>query len=240
MAAASSDRRVTKPATGESLEHLAKTVRSYRKARGLTQRQLAAAAGVTPGLISHIETGRTAPSTSTLLEVVRALNLPLDQLFADGPTDSATSERTLADIDYRAGASPIRVVTDRRVVQDEGRHTIRLESGVTWQLLTRTVDPRLRFMLVTYPPGCASSEADHLLRHDDHEYFYIITGVLRVQLAFEEMTLHAGDALDFDSAIPHRFENPGDTPCIGVWAILPQGLPAPDLTALLDKKGNAQ
>ena len=46
-----------------------------RKAKKLTQAQLAKLVGVTPATISHIETGQTSPPLSTVLKIVAALGL---------------------------------------------------------------------------------------------------------------------------------------------------------------------
>lgn len=47
----------------------------YRKRAGLTQVELAAAANVTQGAITHIESGRTkSPEIVTLRKIVSALN----------------------------------------------------------------------------------------------------------------------------------------------------------------------
>ena len=58
-------------------------IRKYRKAKGMSQEQLAAKAGVGITHISHIETGNTIPSTSTLLDIINALDLSADELFCD-------------------------------------------------------------------------------------------------------------------------------------------------------------
>ena len=60
-------------------------IRKYRKAKGMSQEQLAAKAGVGITHISHIETGNTIPSTSTstLVDIINALDLSADELFCD-------------------------------------------------------------------------------------------------------------------------------------------------------------
>lgn len=46
----------------------------YRKQAGLTQGELAEAAGLTQGAITHLESGRTrSPEIATLRKIVRAL-----------------------------------------------------------------------------------------------------------------------------------------------------------------------
>ena len=58
-------------------------IRKYRKAKGMSQEQLAVKAGVGITHIGHIETGNTIPSTSTLVDIINALDLSADELFCD-------------------------------------------------------------------------------------------------------------------------------------------------------------
>lgn len=68
--------------------------RIYREryARGLTQRELAKAAGLNAMHISHLEAGRKMPSVDTLLKVAKALGVTLDSLASGG--DKETNDNT--------------------------------------------------------------------------------------------------------------------------------------------------
>jgi transcriptional regulator with XRE-family HTH domain len=177
-------------------------LRAARLDTGKTQRQLAAEAGVSAGLIGQFETGRTKPSVATLLAVARVLQLSLDDLFKDAEQSAAWS--------------PL----EARVARLGNRDVITLEGGVTWELLTPEVDHDLTFMLVTYPPESSSSTSSQLLRHDDFEYFYITSGELHVKVGFEETVLKVGDSMSFDSTRPHRFVNrSGSATATGLWCV---------------------
>lgn len=56
-------------------------IRAIRMERGMTQAQLAEAAGVGVTHISHIETGNGIPSLQTFLDVVNALGCSADELL---------------------------------------------------------------------------------------------------------------------------------------------------------------
>src|ERR671921_265211 len=58
-------------------------LRSSRRARGLSLRDLAQRLGVSPSLISQIELGRANPSVSTLYAIVAELDISLDELLFD-------------------------------------------------------------------------------------------------------------------------------------------------------------
>ena len=56
-------------------------IRAYRSHRGMTQGELAAAAGVHPVYISQIETGKRAGSAKTLAAIAGALGVAVDDLI---------------------------------------------------------------------------------------------------------------------------------------------------------------
>ena len=56
-------------------------LRAARTARALSLRELAGRLGVSPSLISQIETGRANPSVSTLYALAAELDVSLDELL---------------------------------------------------------------------------------------------------------------------------------------------------------------
>jgi DNA-binding XRE family transcriptional regulator len=68
-------------------------VRRLRKSIDLTLAELAAAARISPGMLSKIETGSTSPSLGTFNAVAKALNVPIKRLF---PETFLTEESSLA------------------------------------------------------------------------------------------------------------------------------------------------
>ena len=77
-----------------------RAVRVARAARNMSQKELALNAGVKPSFISLIESGRRNPSTSTVLRLSSALEIPVPLL-----TLLASSSNDLKSIDDQtAGA----------------------------------------------------------------------------------------------------------------------------------------
>jgi len=74
-------------------ETLGANVRHYRKARGLSQEQFAAAAGLSPAMMGKIERGETMPSFDSVEKIAAALDVPEAALFATGPMTVPTGER---------------------------------------------------------------------------------------------------------------------------------------------------
>jgi transcriptional regulator with XRE-family HTH domain len=184
-------------------ERAARRLRAAREQRKIGVRELARRVGISPSLVSQIETGKAMPSVSTLYAIVSELDVSLDALFkADEP--SAASEPP--------AAAP--------VVREAGRRTIELESGVTWQRLTADEDPHVDFLHVIYDHGGSSAVGGALMRHAGREYGYVISGRLEVTLQFDRHELGPGESISFDSTVPHLLRNLGDEPVHAVWVVV--------------------
>jgi uncharacterized cupin superfamily protein len=74
-------------------------------------------------------------------------------------------------------------------------------------------------MEILYPPGSSSTTDGRMLRHDDYEYGCLLEGELQVTLGFDVFMLRTGEAIGFDSSVPHLFKNLGTTPARGIWVV---------------------
>ena len=205
-----------RPTRNGKLDHpeMGEALREARAARGLSLRELADRLGVSPSLISQIETGRANPSVSTLYAIAAELDISLDELlFNDrrAPEPAPTVFRAEA-VGTMAPAAPLQRAFDR--------HRIRLASGVLWERLTTQSEPGIEFLHVTYEPGGASGPPDAFQRHPGHEWGYVLSGRLQVRIGFDEYTLEPGDAISINSTIPHRLATIGDEPVEAIWFVL--------------------
>jgi transcriptional regulator with XRE-family HTH domain len=181
-------------------------LRAARQARGLSLRDLARRLGVSPSLISQIETGRANPSVSTLYALASELDVSVDEVLFD---------------DRRAGSAARPTPSPDALLQrSASRRSIRLASGVVWERLTPLSEPDVEFLYVTYEVGGASSPASEYQRHAGHEWGYVLEGSLDVKIGFDDHILEPGDAISFDSTIPHRLANAGDVPVHAIWFVL--------------------
>ncbi len=148
----------------------------------------------------------------------------LSALAAAGTASSVTaspgtaSEGTEPAAAAEAGAEP-----DRRlgpVVTPDRREVLTLDSGVTWELLGRIPHRHLDFLLITYQPGGTSSSSGLLMRHTGMEFGFVVSGQLTLTLGFDIHRLSAGDAVSFDSSMPHAYRNETTEPAVGVWFVL--------------------
>jgi transcriptional regulator with XRE-family HTH domain len=190
-------------------------LRQARQARGLSLRRLATVVGVSPSLISQVETGRAKPSVNTLYALANELGISLDTLlFMD-------TQPPAGDGDAAALSEPIETSVPHDPVQRAAsRSSIRLGSGVVWERLTTESIRNVDFLYVTYEIGGESSPADAFQRHSGQEWGYVLSGTLTVRIGFDEFLLQPGDAISFDSGTPHRLFNSGDVPARAVWFTL--------------------
>jgi transcriptional regulator with XRE-family HTH domain len=190
-------------------------LRAARRERGLSLRVLAERLGVSPSLISQIETGRANPSVSTLYAIAAELDVSLDELLFN--------DRRLPDlrrVDDMNPDSPMAAAIAPHVQRGSDRTSIRLASGVLWERLTTTSEPGVDFLYVTYEVGGASSPANEFQRHAGHEWGFVLSGTLGVAIGFDVVVLHPGDSISIDSGVAHRLYNAGDVPVHGIWFVL--------------------
>jgi transcriptional regulator with XRE-family HTH domain/quercetin dioxygenase-like cupin family protein len=208
------------------MDHLGQRLRAVRVRAGLTLRELARAADVSPSLISQIENGKSQPSVATLYSFSRLLNVSVDELFEE-ETDEALAPvvnggRAVA---HPAGIDPVRVWRQSEysnrvsVVHPTHRPSLEMAEGVVWERLAATPERGVSFMKIGYAPGATSSGDRHDSTHDGYEYGLVLTGILEITIGEEVFVLREGESIGFDSTIPHVLRNPGPEPFEGVWFV---------------------
>jgi transcriptional regulator with XRE-family HTH domain len=213
------------PASG--VPQVGQRIREERLKRGLSLRGLARAVGVSASLISQIETGKSQPSVSTLYAITSALGISVQDVFEAAAVTITDLDATVEHAVGETGP-PTTVLQALSalpagrlgpVVHEDERQLLRLDSGVTWERLGRLPPHTVDFLLVTYAPGGSSSSTGTLMRHAGSEYGVLLRGELVLTLAFEEMTLRAGDSISFESSTPHRYRNDGSEEAVGIWFV---------------------
>ncbi|SIO50790.1 transcriptional regulator, XRE family with cupin sensor [Rhodovulum sp. ES.010] len=180
-------------------------LRELRAKQGLSQRQLAEAAGVPHGQISMVETNKSSPSVATLRRILGGLGIGMSEFFepeANLADDVFFTPDQLKDLTSR-------IYSDR--VDTIGRLTLRQVGNAR--------DFGLQILHETYEPG-ADTGAD-MLSHPASEGGVVVSGELEVTVGNHTKVLKAGDAYLFHSHEPHRFRNISDRVAIVVSACTP-------------------
>lgn len=189
----------------ETLDGIGDRLRVERTKAGISQRELARRLGLSPSLISQVESGLSKPSVGTLYAIVTELGLSLDRMIRGD--------------DFPASGTGIPAESLEPVVRPDQRKAIDLDSGVRWEELTATSEDGIDFLEAIYEVGGASTPDESLMRHHGREYGYIISGTLSVEIGFQRYDLAPGDSIAFDSTEPHRLFNDGDVPVRAIWFV---------------------
>lgn len=206
----------------ESSVHLdlGSELRRIRKAQKLSLRSLATAVGVSPSLLSQVETGKTQPSVSTLYALVNHLGVSLDGLMGQHRPSVMEQSAPRAQGSNNASYSPATSSSNGVVQRAADNPMIEMENGVTWERLadggSDVADP----LIVTYAPGASSSVDGKHMRHSALEYGAIIEGQLILKIDFDEYVLNPGDSFCFDANRPHMYVNNSTRPARGMWFVI--------------------
>lgn len=158
-------------------------VRIQRKKQGVTVADLAAATGISLGMLSKIENGNISPSLTTLQALARGLGVPLTALFR-------RYEEPRAAMHVRAGEG---VDVERRGTR-AGHHYTLLGHAEASQGVV--VEP----YLITLS---TSSDIFPTFQHAGMEFLYMLEGALGYRHRDKLYEMKPGDSLYFDADAPH-------------------------------------
>tara|TARA_R110002110_G_scaffold13596_11_gene64803 strand:+ start:2084 stop:2635 length:552 start_codon:yes stop_codon:yes gene_type:complete len=166
-------------------------LKSIRKQRGLSQRELAARAGLTNGTISLIEKNRTSPSVASLKSLLDAIPISMAEFFAHIEASEVPKFVYKADefTEIAPGAP----------------------GQVSLRQLGNVENHSLQVLHETYPAG--ADTGPEFLAHQGEEAGIVIRGSIEVTVDGHAHVLEAGDGYLFDSRLPHRFRNTSDDVC---------------------------
>jgi transcriptional regulator with XRE-family HTH domain len=170
-------------------------VRSLRRERDMSLRELAAATGLSAGMLSQIERSATDPSLATIRKLAAVFGSDLATLFAE-PAPSSVHHS-------KVGKRPGLAVASGHITYE------RLTPG-------RTDLEVLRGLLAA---GEATSE--ECWSHPSTECTYVIAGTLTAEVGGIFYELLAGESLTFDSRSSHRYINRGDGPAEFIVSVTP-------------------
>ena len=193
----------------EVLDAIGERLREERVKAGISQRELARRLGLSPSLISQLESGQSRPSVGTLYSIVTELGVSLDHVIRGG------------ELAGRSGSRDGSSSSDRSPVVHAGdRPAIDLDSGVRWEELAADHQEGVDFLEAIYEVGGASTPDRSLMRHHGREYGYVMSGTLGIEIGFESYELGPNDSIAFDSTTPHRLFNKGDVPVHAIWFVV--------------------
>jgi transcriptional regulator with XRE-family HTH domain len=209
------------------MDNLGERLKGIRMKKGLSLRELARQANVSPSFISQIENGKSQPSVATLYSFSQLLDISIDELFdhrAAAPTNAIAAHTAAASngngrMDPIHAWQPSEYSNRVSVVHPSHRPHLTMAEGVIWERLAATPEHAVNFMKISYGPGANTTGGGELVAHEGYEYGYVLSGEVEVEVGDEVFTLRAGESLGFDSSIPHVLRNVGTEVFEGIWFV---------------------
>ncbi len=164
-----------------SVMQLSQRIKQRRKDLNLSQRELAARVGLTPGFLSQIENGQAIPSIESLQIISKELGEPL------------TDSDYLVEADAK---SPV-VRRDRRL------KLLLPDSDVTLEVLTSDLKQPMDVFMVTLTQEDGDLAAA-LSPSASEVCIYVVTGQLEIKLGENVHQLGRGDSVYFDGIFLRR------------------------------------
>jgi len=192
-------------------------IRIAREGVEMSVRELARRVGVSASHISQVERGLASFSVPALYNVASELGISMDSLFED---PSQPKSRSTIEDEQKAADGQLSLDDAGIVLRKDGRPSLDLTKGPTWERLTSRPESGSEFIEVIYEPGVdGANPPSDLVQHSGREYGIIIEGELSVQVGMGFTLLSPGDSISFDCSIPHRFWNATSAPVRAIWFI---------------------
>lgn len=166
-------------------------IRALRLKKKLGLVQLGEHTGLSAAMLSKIERGQLFPTLPTLLRIALVFGVGLDHFFAD------TGERPLISVIRKKD----RLRLPNRPGEDPSAYFFEsLDYPVT--------DRKMETFYAEFPLQSKPSEPH---QHEGAELIYVLKGQLAVNVDGNETVLDEGDAMYFDSGVPHSYRRQGRT-----------------------------
>ena len=168
-------------------------IRALRLKKKMGLVELGSHTGLSPAMLSKIERGRLHPTLPTLLRIALVFSVGLEFFFAgarEKPLVAVIRKSQRVMLPDRPGEQP----------------AYRFES-----LDYVATERRFNSYFAEFLPPTKDNVRPHA--HPGVEFLYTMSGSLTIAVAGEEHTLAAGDAMYFDSSLPHAYRRSGGRAC---------------------------
>jgi transcriptional regulator with XRE-family HTH domain len=172
------------PSGKEIILKVGESVKAIRKRKGLSLKDLSQRTGVDAGLLTEIEKGEVSPPLGTIIKVAKALDTKMGYFISGGE-----------DLPYTIVRKDDRKLVSRFDTGKSDRYGYEFSSLAPYKK-NRHMEP----FIVKLEPSDIEEERSS---HDGQEFIYVLEGTMEVRLEGEVHLLDAGDAIYYDSTVPH-------------------------------------
>ena len=166
-------------------------VKAVREDRNLSFQDISQRTGLDVSVLEQIESGNLAPPLGTVIKLAKALDLKMGY-FISGEEDRP----------YTIVRKGDRKVVSRYDSKKGAYYGYGYES-----LAPHKTDRHMEPFLVSLDPAETEEERS---THDGQEFIYVLDGLMEVRLGEEIHVLKPGDAIYYDSTVPHLVKCHGD------------------------------
>lgn len=167
-------------------------IRDLRKSAKMSQRDLAAAIGVSVGHMSQLESGKSEPTISALEKIADRFGVRVSWFF-----DEMANAVDAGEEKYIVRSGEARVLSFENIFQDA--------------LLSPTLGHDVMLVRTSIDPGTTRGHPASI-RHDGDENGLVLSGTLSLWIADECHVLGPNDAWAFAGGTPHRYCNETSEP----------------------------
>ncbi len=160
---------------------IGKYVKKFRKARGMTLKEISEKTGFSHGYLSKVENSKKAPPISTLLKLAKALDVGINALLGE------EQEQTQMSL--------VRCNERKQLARDATRFGYSYEM-LAPNFLNKAIDP----YILTVP---AELEEQVFFQHEGQEMMFVLEGKAIWIHGKTEFLVEEGDCLYFDASVPH-------------------------------------
>ena len=173
-------------------------IKALRIERGIRQNELAQKGGLTPSLVSQIESDKLTPSLNTLGRLAGALGVPIGTLFDQAPNGRVHVGRR----------------KDYAQVSFDG-------STERWEILAAGLfRGKVRAVVSTLARRGPSVPPERvLIEPGEMKLMYVLQGKVALLYGGERHLMEAGDSAYLDGGLPHTWENLGPGAARTLWVI---------------------
>ena len=158
--------------------------------------------GLSPALLSKIERGKLFPTLPTLLRIAMVFSVGLEFFFTD--------ERK------RQVVAIVRRQDRQRFPEKPGTDEVAFHFECLDFL---AVERKLNAYYAEFHPLAPAKVRLH--QHPGIEFLYLLSGKLELRIGEEANSLEKGDAIYFDSNLPHGYRRIGSSPCTALVVTTP-------------------
>jgi transcriptional regulator with XRE-family HTH domain len=171
------------PSDKEIILKVGENVKQIREKKGLSLEDISQRTGLRVKLLAEIEKGEISPPLGTIIKLAKALDMKMGYFISGAE-----------DLPYTIVRKNDRKLVSRYDAKTSDQYGYEFSSLAPYKK-NRHMEP----LIVTLEP----SDIEELSAHDGQEFIYVLEGTMEVRLGEENHLLEPGDAIYYDSCVPH-------------------------------------